>query len=90
MKMKIHDASMKDECCYLVAVVLLTCLLDDMNMVLLTCLDYGTGMLQIGSTTDDLPVTPQGTTGTMTDKRSLTHIKLLVITVQIGNEGKRK
>jgi len=25
--------------------VLLTCLLDDMNMVLLTCLDYGTGMI---------------------------------------------
>jgi len=29
MKMKIHDAPMKDECCYLVAAVLLTCLLDD-------------------------------------------------------------
>jgi len=49
---------MKDECCYLVAAVLLTCLLDDMNMVLLTCLDYGTGTIQIGSATGDLPVTP--------------------------------
>ena len=49
MKMKIHDASMKDECCYLVAVVLLTCLLDDTNTVLLTCLDYGTDMLSPAS-----------------------------------------
>jgi len=57
MKMKIHDALMNDEYCYLVAVVLLTCLLDDMNTVLLTCWDYGTGMIQIGSTTGDLPVT---------------------------------
>jgi len=55
--MKIHDAPKKDECYYLVATVLLTCLLDDMNMVLLTCLDYGTGMIQIGSATDDLSVT---------------------------------
>ena len=46
MKMKIHDAPMKDECCYLVVAVLLTCLLDDTNTVLLTCLDYGIGMIQ--------------------------------------------
>jgi len=58
MKMKIYDAPMKDECYYLVAVVLLTCLLDDTNTVLLTCLDYGTGTLQIGSATGDPPVTP--------------------------------
>jgi len=56
--MKIYDVSKKDECCYLVAAVLLTCLLDDMNTVLLTCLDYGTGMIQIGSATGDPPVTP--------------------------------
>jgi len=57
MKMKIHDASMKNECYYLVTVVLLTCLLDDMNMVLLTCWDYGTGMIQIRSATGDPSVT---------------------------------
>jgi len=62
MKMKIHDAPMKDECCYLVAVVLLTCLLDDTNTVLLICLDYGIGTIQIGSSTGDSPVTPFGTT----------------------------
>jgi len=62
MKMKIHDAPMKDECCYLVAAVLLTCLLDDMNMVLLTCLDYSIGTIQIGSSTGDPPVTPLGNT----------------------------
>src|SRR5712671_1306294 len=62
MKMKIHDAPMKDECCYLVAAVLLTCLLNDMNTVLLTCLDYGIGTIQIGSSTGDPPVTPLGTT----------------------------
>ena len=49
---------MKDECYYLVVMVLLTCLLDDMNMVLLTCLDYSTGMIQIRSATGDLPITP--------------------------------
>jgi len=49
---------MKDECYYLVVVVLLTCLLDDMNMVLLTCLDYSTGMKEIRSATGDPPVTP--------------------------------
>ena len=48
---------MKDECYYLVVVVLLTCLLDDMNTVLVTCLDYSTGMKQIRSVTGDLPVT---------------------------------
>ena len=57
MKMKIHDVPMEDECCYLVAAVLLTCLLDDTNMVLLTCLDYGTGTIQIRSTTDNPSVT---------------------------------
>ena len=80
--MKIHNVPMKDECCYLVAVVLLTRLLDDTNMVLLTCLDYDIGTIQIGSVTGDPPVTPWGTAGMMTDERSLTHIKLLVITVQ--------
>jgi len=62
MKMKIHGAPMKDECCYPVVVVLLTCLLDDTNTVLLTCLDYSIGTIQIGSSTGDLPVTPLGTT----------------------------
>ena len=62
MKMKIHDTPMKDESCYLVTTVLLTCLLDNMNMVLLTCLDYGIGTIQIGSSTGDPPVTPLGTT----------------------------
>ena len=62
MKMKIHDVPMKDKCCYLVAAVLLTCLLDDTNTVLLTCLDYGIGTIQIGSSTGDPPVTPLGTT----------------------------
>jgi len=62
MKMKIHDAPMKDECCYLVVVVLSTCLLNDTNTVLLTCLDYGTGTIQIGSSTGDPPATPLGTT----------------------------
>ena len=62
MKMKIHDASMKDECCYPVVAVLLTCLLDNTNTVLLTCLDYGIGMIQIGSSTGNPPVTPLGTT----------------------------
>ena len=47
----------KDECYYLVAAVLSTCLFDDTNTVLLTCLDYGTGTIQIGSATGDLPVT---------------------------------
>ena len=56
--MKIHDAPMKDKCCYLVAAVLLTCLLDDMNMVLLTCLDYSTDTIQIRSVAGDPPVTP--------------------------------
>ena len=84
MKMKVHDVSMKDECCYLVIVVLLTCLFDDMNMVLLTCLDYDIGTIQIRSVTGDPPVTPWGTAGMITDERSLTHIKLLVITVQTG------
>jgi len=49
--------SIKDECCYLVAAVLLTCLLDDTNTVLLTCLDYGPDKIQIGSVADDLSVT---------------------------------
>jgi len=62
MKMKIHDVPMKDECCYPVVAVVLTCLLDDMNTVLLTCLDYGIGTIQIGSSTGDPPVTPLGTT----------------------------
>ena len=62
MKMKIHDAPVKDECCYPVVAVLLTCLLDDMNTVLLTGLDYGIGTIQIGSSTGDPPVTPLGTT----------------------------
>ena len=57
MKMKIHDVPMKDECCYLVAMVLLTCLLDNTNMVLLTCLNYGTGTIQIRSVIGDPPVT---------------------------------
>ena len=61
-KTKIHDAPMKDECYYLVVAVLLTCLLDDMNTVLLTCLDYSIGMIRIGSSTGDPPVTPLGTT----------------------------
>jgi len=58
MKMKIHNTPMKDECGYLVAVVLLTCLLDDTNTVLLTCMDYSTGTIQIRSATGDPPVTP--------------------------------
>jgi len=43
MKTKIHDASMKDEYYYLVAAILLTCLLDDTNTILLTCLNYSIG-----------------------------------------------
>jgi len=58
IKTKSHDAPIKEECYYLVAVVLLTCLLDDTDMVLLTCLDCGTGTIQIGCVTGDPPVTP--------------------------------
>ena len=41
MKMKIHDVSMKNECCYLIAVVLLTCLLYDTGIVTLLWVEYG-------------------------------------------------
>ena len=46
--MKIHDVSVKDEYCYLVVAVLLTCLLYDTRMaVLLTCLNYDIDITQI-------------------------------------------
>jgi len=46
MKTKIHDASMKDECCYLVAAVLLTCLFDDMKYGTTDLFDYYTDTIQ--------------------------------------------
>ena len=48
MKTKIHDTSMKDECCYLVAAVLLTCLLDDMKYSTTDLFDHYTDTIRIG------------------------------------------
>jgi len=54
---RVLPPTIKDKYCYLVGVVLLTCLLDDTNTVLLTCLDYGPDKIQIRSVAGDLSVT---------------------------------
>ena len=47
MKMKIYDAPIKDECCYLVVAVSLTCLLDNMKYGTADLFDYYKDAIQI-------------------------------------------